>query len=79
MFLAAWVFCVSSVWLVRGANSAPRIDDPFKLNSAPNLGVRQNNASPTCLDPDVIQTASALTGQEDGTDGIKEGQAPPET
>jgi transcription initiation factor TFIID subunit 15 len=30
----------------------------------------------TCLKTNLIQTASGLTGQEPGTDGIKPGQAP---
>lgn len=34
---------------------------------------RQDQES--CLDPALIQESSALTGQEPGTDGIKEGQA----
>jgi transcription initiation factor TFIID subunit 15 len=31
---------------------------------------------PTCLNSNLIQTASGLTGQEAGTEGIKPGQAP---
>lgn len=30
----------------------------------------------TCLNNNLIQSASKLTGQEDGTEGIKPGQAP---
>lgn len=30
----------------------------------------------TCLNTNLIQTASTLTGQEAGTEGIKPGQAP---
>jgi transcription initiation factor TFIID subunit 15 len=30
----------------------------------------------TCLNNDLIQSASGLTGQEAGTEGIKPGQAP---
>lgn len=40
------------------------------------LGLR---AEPTCLNRDTIQSASALTGQEKGTKGVKPGQAPSET
>ncbi len=32
-------------------------------------------ARSTCLNSDLIQRASSLTGQENGTDGIKPGQA----
>ncbi|KAL5348912.1 hypothetical protein ACLOAV_006337 [Pseudogymnoascus australis] len=42
-----------------------------------NLVLRQ--AEQTCLNRNTIQSAGALTGQEDGTDGIKPGQAPSET
>lgn len=31
-------------------------------------------AEATCLDPSALQTASAFTGQEDGTTGIQPGQ-----
>lgn len=30
----------------------------------------------TCLNNNLVQSASKLTGQEDGTEGIKPGQAP---
>lgn len=48
-----------------------------KAELGTNLVLRQ--AEPTCLKRDTIQSASALTGQEEGTDGIKPGQAPSET
>jgi hypothetical protein len=41
--------------------------------------VLRRQANPTCLDPAVIATGSALTGQEPGTDGVKAGQAPSAT
>lgn len=48
-----------------------------KAELSTNLVLRQ--AEPTCLKRDTIQSASALTGQEKGTEGIKPGQAPSET
>jgi hypothetical protein len=39
----------------------------------------RQNADPTCLASDALQTASEKTGQEDGTDGIKPGQARSQT
>lgn len=48
-----------------------------KVELGTNLVLRQTE--PTCLNRDTIQSASALTGQEEGTDGIKPGQAPSET
>ncbi|TQN69783.1 hypothetical protein CSHISOI_05437 [Colletotrichum shisoi] len=46
------------------------------------LGVlprQQKQAKSSCLNSNLIQSASALTGQEPGTDGIKAGQAKSET
>jgi hypothetical protein len=40
---------------------------------------RVTNSTATCLDPSVIATGSALTGQEAGTAGIAVGQAPSAT
>lgn len=40
---------------------------------------QRQNGNPTCLAPNALQTASEKTGQEAGTDGIKDGQAPSET
>lgn len=34
---------------------------------------------PTCLSPEVLQTASFSTGQEEGTEGLKAGQSPSDT
>ncbi|KAK2767806.1 hypothetical protein FQN54_003965 [Arachnomyces sp. PD_36] len=39
----------------------------------------ERRQSSTCLNPEVIQSASDLTGQEEGTEGIEEGQAPSAT
>ena len=39
----------------------------------------EKRQSQTCLNPEVIQDASDLTGQEDGTEGIEDGQAPSAT
>jgi hypothetical protein len=78
MFISTSVFWWTSLALVHVAHSNSIFDVPSKVNHASHLVARQNNGDPTCLDPNVIQTASALTGQEDGTDGIKEGQAPSE-
>lgn len=36
---------------------------------------QSKSASENCLKTNLIQSASALTGQEKGTDGIKAGQA----
>lgn len=36
---------------------------------------QSKSASDSCLKTNLIQSASALTGQEKGTDGIKAGQA----
>ncbi|RSL92451.1 hypothetical protein CEP52_013812 [Fusarium oligoseptatum] len=47
------------------------------LERASRLVARQGQQS--CLDPDLIQSASAKTGQEPGTEGIKPGQAPSAT
>lgn len=49
------------------------------LNRRSGTQVFQRQASPSCLDPAVLSTASAKTGQEPGTDGIKAGQAPSDT
>lgn len=45
------------------------------------LSIRQNNqkSDKTVLSGNALQTASANTGQEAGTDGIKAGQAPSAT
>lgn len=48
-----------------------------KAEHGTNLVLRQ--AGQICLKRNTIQSASALTGQEDGTDGIKPGQAPSAT
>ena len=45
----------------------------------PSRVVAHEAANPTCLDPTVLSTGSALTGQENGTLGIAAGQAPSET
>jgi transcription initiation factor TFIID subunit 15 len=37
---------------------------------------RGQQGGQTCLQNNLIQTASTLTGQEPGTEGIKPGQAP---
>lgn len=47
------------------------------LEQASRLHARQGQQS--CLDPNLIQSASAKTGQEPGTEGIKPGQAPSAT
>ncbi|KAK2008386.1 hypothetical protein LZ32DRAFT_540081 [Colletotrichum eremochloae] len=39
------------------------------------LAARQQQQQPSCLRPELIQSASSLTGQEPGTKGIKSGQA----
>ncbi|KAK1969524.1 hypothetical protein LY78DRAFT_654031 [Colletotrichum sublineola] len=39
------------------------------------LAARQQQQQPSCLRPELIQSASSLTGQEPGTKGIKAGQA----
>lgn len=40
---------------------------------------RNNGGSATCLKADALQTAAASTGQEEGSEGIKAGQAPSAT
>ncbi len=48
------------------------------VSSRSELGtnVIVERAEPTCLNANALQSASDLTGQESGTDGIKPGQAP---
>lgn len=66
-------------FLITVLASAGLIEGAILSRHEPNIptGARlfrkQNQDS--CLDPDLIQESSALTGQEPGTDGIKDGQA----
>ena len=42
-------------------------------------GTGGNNGDATTLNADALQTASGLTGQQDGASGIKAGQSPSQT
>ena len=70
---------LSPLLLVAFLTSAGLIEGATLVRHEPNvrpgatLFRRQDQDS--CLDQDLIQGSSALTGQEPGTDGIKEGQA----
>lgn len=44
------------------------------LRPSPFNAVRQVSAQRTCLAPEAVQTASARTGQENGTPGAQPGQ-----
>lgn len=61
---------LASAGLIDGAAVGNR-NTSIRLGT--NLFKRQDEES--CLDGSLIQSASALTGQEPGTKGIKPGQA----
>ena len=64
------VFLLRSAGLIEGA-SLGRFT--ARASHGSNIFPRQGEES--CLKTDLIQSASALTGQEPGTEGIKPGQA----
>ncbi|KAM0419059.1 hypothetical protein ACHAPT_011998 [Fusarium lateritium] len=74
MFRHFIITLLLSVWLVTVSAHASRSNT---LERASRLVARQGQQS--CVDPDLIQSASAFTGQEPGTEGIKPGQAPSAT
>lgn len=59
-----------------GLVNAAALDMPLRRQAGGN---QNQGASPTCLAANALQSASDLTGQESGTDGIKPGQAPSAT
>ncbi|KAH8890731.1 hypothetical protein GQ53DRAFT_794701 [Thozetella sp. PMI_491] len=52
---------------------------PRNHNFLPGIGLQAKQSQASCLNQDLVQSASALTGQEPGTEGIKPGQAASET
>lgn len=70
--------------LIASLASAGRIEGAvLDISKGANLVARQQGGrqgsqqgGQTCLNTNLIQSASALTGQEPGTEGIKPGQAP---
>ncbi|KAH8649641.1 hypothetical protein BGZ60DRAFT_534523 [Tricladium varicosporioides] len=65
-FLAIALLCSA------GVSEATLLDLSPRMVGSPLV---KKQASPTCLANGVVQSASALTGQEAGTTGIKAGQA----
>ncbi|KAH6720877.1 hypothetical protein BKA61DRAFT_640961 [Leptodontidium sp. MPI-SDFR-AT-0119] len=82
LFSTLALFVLGSAGLIDGAAVAPNLgyggDREAKFQGIQD---RQNRQKPdqTCLAANALQTASAKTGQEAGTDGIKAGQAPSAT
>ncbi|KAF4471267.1 fungal transcriptional regulatory [Fusarium albosuccineum] len=76
MFYFIYVILFSA-WLVDASAHSVFHSD---LEQASRLFARQGRQGrQSCLDPALIQSASAKTGQEPGTEGIKPGQAPSAT
>ena len=72
---------LASAGLINGA-ALSHLEIGFNLFRRQNQQNQQNQNQQdqgSCLDPDLIQSASDLTGQEPGTKGIKPGQAASET
>lgn len=61
---------VSSGLVHSAALQSPRADN----TAQGRLHTRQENYA--CLDLNAIQSASGLTGQEEGTKGVRPGQSP---
>lgn len=83
-FLKAVVMVLTSAGLtecfaVDPSSSHIRKRQPAVLRRLDTRQNKQKEAAQTCLAINSLQTASAKTGQEAGTDGIKPGQAPSPT
>ena len=74
-FLKVVTGLLASNALIRGA--VLDVGKPARIGLDRKMVARQ--ADLTRLNADALQTASSRTGQEDGTDGIKPGQAPSAT
>ena len=84
MLLSTILVAFSSAGLINAAALTPSTTNKGSagsqaLDSRQNTNNKKPNASQTVLDAKSLQTASERTGQEEGTDGIKAGQAPSAT
>ena len=82
LFFNLALFALGSAGLINGAavssNLAYGRDQETRSQE---IQGRQNKQTPnqTCLAANALQTVSERTGQEAGTDGIKDGQSPSAT